>query len=198
MQGKAHERISAMRPIIYGFNASLDGYIEDRDGGIGWSDPDQELHAFWNEQERECGLHLYGRRLWEIMSAYWPTAAEDPGATPVTIEYARLWNAVPTIVFSRTLDSVSGNARLVRDGIEEEVTRLKAMPGKAMSLGGAGIAATFMRLGLVDEYLVAVHPVLLGGGKRMFADLPSEERLALKASRTLASGVVVLRYERER
>ena len=187
-----------MRPVVYGFNVSLDGYVEDRDGGIDWSDPDPELHAFWNEHERESDLHLYGRRLWEVMSAFWPTAGDDPNAPPEVIEYARFWNAVPTVVFSTTLESVSGNARLVREGIAEEVARLKAMPGKAMSLGGAGIASTFMRLGLVDEYLVAVHPVLLGGGKRMFAELPSQERLVLKASRPFASGVAVLHYERER
>jgi dihydrofolate reductase len=187
-----------MRPVIYGFNVSLDGYMEDRHGSIDWTDPDPELHTFWNEHERECDLHLYGRGLWEIMSAFWPTAGDQPDAPPEVLEFARLWNASPTVVFSRTLASVSGNARLVRNGIAEEVGRLKAMPGKAMSLGGADLASSFMQLGLVDEYVVAAYPVLLGGGRRMFPELPGPEQLVLKQSRTFASGVVVLRYERRR
>lgn len=187
-----------MRPVVYGFNVSLDGYIEDRQGGIDWGDPGPELHNFWSEHESECDLQLYGRRLWETMSAFWPTAGDDPGAPAEILEYARVWNAVPKIVFSRTLESVEGNARLVRDDIAGEVARLKAMPGKAMNLGGADIAASFMQLGLIDEFVVGVHPILLGGGKPMFADLPASERLVLKQTRTFASGVVVLHYERTR
>jgi dihydrofolate reductase len=177
---------------------SLDGYIEDRHGGIDWSEPEPELHDFWSEHESECDLQIYGRRMWETMSAFWPTAGDDPNAPPEILEYARVWNALPKVVISRTLESVGGNARLVRDDIAGEVARLKAMPGKAINVGGAEIAASFMRLGLIDEYVVGVHPVLLGGGKRMFADLPDSEQLVLKQSRTFANGVVVLHYERVR
>lgn len=187
-----------MRPVVYGFNVSLDGFIEDRHGDIGWTNPDPELHAFWNEHESEYDTHLYGRRLWEEMSGFWPTAADDPNAEPEVLEYARLWNQVPKVVFSRTLESVSGNARLARDGITEEVARLKAQPGKAMNLGGAGLAESFMHLDLIDQYIMAIHPILLGGGKRMFPAMPSEERLKLTQTHIFGSGVVLLRYERVR
>ena len=132
-------------------------------GEIDWSAPDEELHRFHNEQVREVGVDLCGRRLYETMS-YWETADENPSAREIELEFARIWKQLPKIVFSRTLEKVEGNARLAGDGVAEEVAKLKEQPGKDLAVGGAGLASTFIKLGLVDEYRLFVSPVVLGGG----------------------------------
>jgi dihydrofolate reductase len=185
-----------MRKVIYSMPVSLDGFIEGPDGKFDWAAPDPELHQHFNDLERETGAHLYGRRLYEVMS-YWRTAHTNPASTPVELEYARLWQQVPTIVFSTTLERVEGNAKLVKDNIAEEVARLKAQPGKDMDLGGAGIGATFMQLGLIDEYRLYVYPVVLGGGKPFFPALDRPANLRLVETRTFTSGVVLLRFQPE-
>ena len=186
-----------MRKVIYAMNVSLDGFIEDPTGAIDWSALDEELHQFFNDQEYDIDTHLYGRGMYEIMSDFWPTADLNPSAPAYVVEYARLWKRTPKIVFSRTLEQVGENAMLVRDNIADEIAKLKAQPGKDMSLGGAGIAASFMRLDLIDEYQVYIHPIVLGGGKPMFPELDAEISLQLAETRTFGSGVVLLRYRRE-
>jgi dihydrofolate reductase len=183
-----------MRKVIYAMFASLDGYIEDRSGTLDWSIPDEELHRYVNELERDVDTYLYGRRLYETMAAYWPTAESDPDATDYTVEYARIWNPMSKVVFSKTLQHVSHNSRLVREDIAAEVARLKAQPGKDLTLGGADIAASFFRLGLVDEVQVYIHPVILGGGKPMFRNLEDALHLRLMDVRTFSSGVVHVKY----
>jgi dihydrofolate reductase len=136
-----------MRRVIYSMGVSRDGFIAGRDGEIAWSAPDEELHRFHNQQAREMGAHLYGRRLYEVMT-YWETADQSPSAPEYEIEFARIWKATPKVVFSRTLEGVEGNASLVSDHVAEEVARLKEPPGKDLAVGGAGLAATFMKLGL--------------------------------------------------
>ena len=134
-----------MRKLIYSMGVSLDGFIAGPGGEIDWSAPDEELHRFHNEQTREVGAHLLGRRLYEEM-AYWETVEEKPSAPDYELEFARIWKALPKIVFSKTLEKVEGNARLVRDSAAEEVARLKEQPGKHLAVGGAGLASTFTKL----------------------------------------------------
>lgn len=186
-----------MRKVIYCLNVSLDGFVEDSNGSLDWSNPDEELHRFFNEQEREFGVQLYGRRVYEGMAAHWTTAHTNLSAPAHELEYARIWQSIPKIVFSKTLQQVGANARLVSDNIAEEVSALKAQPGKDMVVCGAGIAASFMRLDLIDEYRPIVHPVVLGGGKPMFPALDKIMRLRLIETRRIGSGVVLLRYQRE-
>jgi dihydrofolate reductase len=183
-----------MRKVIYSFSVSLDGFIEGPNREIDWSAPDEELHRFFNEQSRQVGTSLYGRRLYELMSAYWPTADADPSAPDYVVEFARIWKATPKVVFSRTLEKVEWNSRLVRDNLAEEVAKLKAEPGKDMDLGGATLAATFMRLGLIDEYRLFVHPVVLGSGTPYFPALDHLINLRLVETRTFGR-VVYLRYQ---
>ena len=183
-----------MRKVIYSMPVSLDGFIEGSDGKFDWAEPDRELHQYFNDQELEIGAHLYGRRLYEVMR-YWQTADTNPASTPVEVEYARRWQQVPTIVFSTTLERVEGNARLVKDNIADEIARLKAQPGKDMDLGGAGIGASFMKLGLIDEYRLYVYPVALGSGKPFFPVLDKPINLRLVEKRLFTSGVVFLRYQ---
>jgi dihydrofolate reductase len=186
-----------MRKVIYAMNVSLDGFVEGPNRELDWSDPDEELHRFWNDQAREIGTSLYGRRLYERMADYWPTAETDPSAPEYVVEFARIWRDTPKIVFSTTLEKVDWNSRLVRDNVAEEVTKLKAQPGKDMDVGGPTLASTLMRLGLIDEYRLAVHPVVLGGGTPFFPALDNTISLRLVETRTLGSGVVYLRYQRE-
>jgi dihydrofolate reductase len=183
------------RKLIYSMGVSLDGFIAGPDGGIDWSAPDEELHRFHNQEVREVGVHVCGRRLYETM-VYWETAEDKPGATDFELEFARIWNELPKIVFSRTLERVEGNATLVRDGLAEVLAELKAQPGKDVAVGGAGLAGTAARLGLIDEYRLFVSPVLLGAGTPYFPSLQGRIDLELAETRTFGSRVVYLRYRR--
>ena len=185
-----------MRKVMYAMSVSLDGFIEALGGDLGWSFPDEELHKHFNDLESKINVHLYGRGLYENMAAHWPTADEDPSAPEHERAYARIWRDMPKIVFSTTIDQVAWNSRLVRGNIAEEVNKLKEQPGQYMSVGGAGIASTFMQLGLIDEYRLYIHPVILGGGKPMFPQLRDPINLQLVETHPFGSGVVLLRYHR--
>jgi len=183
-----------LRKVIYSMMVSLDGFIETPDRKIDWIIIDDELHSFANDQERETGALLYGRRLYELMASYWPTADANPSASAVEIEFARIWRDKPKIVFSKTLERVEWNSRLVRDNLRQEVMELKAQPGKDLSVGGAGLAAALMRFGLIDEYQPIIHPVVLGSGTPFFPPLDGKLDLRLVDKRTFGSGAVYLRY----
>jgi dihydrofolate reductase len=184
-----------MRKLIYSMSVSLDGFIAGPGGEIDWSAPDEELHRFHNERVREIGIQLLGRRLYEEMT-FWETADENLSAPEHELEFARIWKDLPKIVFSKTLEKVEGNARLVREGVAEEVARLKEQPGKDLAVGGAGLASTCMKLGLIDEYQPFVSPVVLGGGTPYFPALDARINLELVETRTFGSRVVYLRYRR--
>ena len=181
-----------MRKLIYSMAVSLDGYIVGPDGKHDWSAPEPELHRFHNEQTKELGAHLMGRRLYEEMLP-WETTQQH-GETRT--EFAELWSSIPKVVFSTTLTEVHGNARLAQRGIAEEVTELQAQSGKDISVGGAGLAASMIRLGLVDEYRLFVNPVLVGGGTPFFPTLDHPIPLELLETRTFGSGTVYMRYRR--
>jgi dihydrofolate reductase len=184
-----------MRRLIYSTGVSLDGYIAGRDGEFDWSAPDEELHRFHNQQTRELGVHLCGRRLYETM-VYWETADKNPSAAEYVLEFARIWQDLPKVVFSTTLAKVEGNATLATHGVAEEVAELKQQPGKDLAVGGAGLASTCIELGLVDEYRLFVSPVVVGGGTPYFPALDARIGLELVETRTFGSRVVYLRYRR--
>jgi dihydrofolate reductase len=186
-----------MRKVVYSMGVSLDGFIEGPNRELDWSTPDEELHRFWNDQARESGAFLYGRRLYQLMADFWPTADADPSAPDYIAEFARIWRDTPKVVFSTTLEKVEWNSRLVRDNIAEEVTRLKADSAGDLDVGGPTLAASFMRLGLIDEYRPVVHPIVLGAGTPFFPALENRISLRLVETRTFGSGVVYLRYQRE-
>jgi dihydrofolate reductase len=184
-----------VRKVIYSIGVSLDGFIAGPGGEIDWAAPDEELHRFHNEQTRELGAHLCGRRLYEEM-VFWETADRNPSAAEHEVEFARIWQALPKIVFSTTLTEVEGNARLATEGVREEVAKLRQQPGGDLAVGGAGLAAGFTRLGLIDEYRLFVSPVVLGGGTPYFPLLEERIALDLVETRTFGSRVVYLRYRR--
>ncbi|MDO3646451.1 dihydrofolate reductase family protein [Nocardia mangyaensis] len=180
-----------MRKLIYGFGVSLDGYINDRDGKIDWTDPDDELHQFHNDRYRELEISLHGRRLYELMADFWPQVPED--APPIQREFGGLWTNKPKVVFSRTLTEVGWNSTLVSENAVEEVRTLKAGGDGVIEVGGASLAAALLPHGLIDEYQLFVSPVILGGGTPMFPALDQRIGLRLVETRHFST-VVMLRY----
>jgi dihydrofolate reductase len=183
-----------MRSVTYSMSASLDGYIVGPDGSFDWAMPD-EVFGFWIDEIRQVGVHLMGRRLYETM-LYWETADEDRTLDEAELEWAGLWKPLPKVVFSRTLSTVEGNARLASDGLAEEIERLRAEPGEEgeIAIGGATLAAEAAALDLIDEYRVMVYPVLVGGGIPFFPHLQRRVDLELVETRTFGSRVVYLHY----
>jgi dihydrofolate reductase len=184
-----------MRKLIFLNMISLDGYFEGPDGGLDWAVIDEELHRFVNDQERAIGGYLYGRKMYETMEAYWPTADQDPSNPEFIREFSQIWKSIPKTVFSKTLQQVDGNARLVRGDVAGEVARLKALPGKNLEVGGARLASTLIGLGLVDELQIYVNPVILGSGTKMTQDLVNPVHLQLVDTHPFRSGVVLHRYQ---
>jgi dihydrofolate reductase len=182
-----------MRKLIYSMGVSLDGYIAGPGGDIAWTAPDPELHRFHNEQTRELGVHLCGRRLYEDMLP-WEAAEQSPSAGESELEFARIWKDLPKVVFSRTLQRVDGNATLATGGIADEVAKLRRRPGRDLAIGGAGLASAAIELGLVDELRLFVSPVVLGGGTPFFPPIPDPVDLELVETRTFGARVVYLRY----
>ena len=187
-----------MRKLTFGMNVSLDGYIAAPGGDLGWSVPSDELFQWWSDRVGATGLALYGRKLWETMSSHWPTADRQPGATAAQIEFARRWRDMPKVVFSSTISSVDGNTRLVTGDAVTEISRLKADDGASMDIGGATLAAAAMRAGLIDEYVIVTHPVLVGGGIPFFTALDNWAKLSLVETGTFPGGVLLTRYETRR
>ncbi|MEQ0565417.1 dihydrofolate reductase family protein [Amycolatopsis sp. NEAU-NG30] len=187
-----------MRKLTFGMNVSLDGYIAAPGDDLGWSVPGDELFQWWSDRVGTTGTALYGRRLWETMSAHWPTADRRPDATPAQIEYARRWREMPKVVFSSAGCPVGWNARLVTGDAVAEITRLKAGDGGTMDIAGATLAAAAMRAGLIDEYVLVTHPVLVGGGTPFFTALDHWVNLTLAETRTFPGGVLLTRYETRR
>jgi dihydrofolate reductase len=173
---------------------SVDGYIEAASGDQSWVVPDEELHRHFNAMESAFDTHLYGRRFYELMAAYWPTADHNPSAPAYEVEYARIWKNVPKVVFSKTLERLDWNARLVKGDALEEVARLKAQPGKDMSIGGTALASTLAAARLIDEYRFYVVPVVLGAGTRLFQHMRAPINLALVETQQFTSGVILLKY----
>ncbi|NVI91389.1 dihydrofolate reductase family protein [Actinomadura sp. BRA 177] len=187
-----------MRKLTFAMNLSLDGYVAAPGDDLGWSVPSDELFQWWSDRVGSTDLALYGRGLWEAMSSHWPTADQQPGATPAEKEYARRWRDMPKAVFSSTISTVDWNARLVTGDAVTEITRLKAEDGGPMDIGGATLAAAAMRAGLIDEYVLVTAPVLVGGGKPFFTALDNWVDLNLAETRTFPDGILLTRYETKR
>jgi dihydrofolate reductase len=187
-----------MRKLGFGMNVSLDGYIAAPGDDLGWGASSDELFQWWSDRVGATGQALYGRRLWETMSSHWPTADQQPGATPAQREFAGRWRDMPKVVFSSTTRAVDWNTRLVTGDAVTEITRLKTEDGGPMDVAGATLAATAMRAGLIDEYSIVTHPVLVGGGTPFFTTLDHWVNLTLVETRTFPAGVVLTRYETRR
>jgi dihydrofolate reductase len=181
-----------MAKLIYSAIMSLDGYIADEQGNFDWAAPDEEVHRFVNDLQRPVGTYLYGRRMYEVMSA-WETMG-TPDQPPVMLDFARIWQAADKLVYSRTLESVSSaRTRIERQFDPEAVRQLKAATGPDITVGGPHLAAQAIQAGLVDEYHLFLTPTVVGAGNQA---LPDHVRLDLdlQDERRFASGAVFLRY----
>jgi dihydrofolate reductase len=183
-----------MGKLIYLMNVSLDGFIETPTHSLDWSMVDDELHAWFNDQTRDVEASLYGRRLYEVMAEYWPTAEADPSANEVMREFARIWNPMPKIVFSSSLDHVEHNSRLVRGDVSEVLGELRHEFHGDLAVGGPNLAGQFVQRGLVDEFRMVVHPVVLGAGTPFWPTLDSPLNLRLTESRMFGSGAEFRSY----
>jgi dihydrofolate reductase len=180
--------------LIYSMSVSVDGYIADRNGDFGWTATSDELFAFHLARVRGLGAHLCGRRLYETMLV-WET---DPSlrGTELGAEFADVWSALPKVVFSRTLGNVQGNARLAGSSVAEEVATALAATDKDLEIGGAGLAAAAIELGLVDELRIFRIPIVVGGGTPYLPPVTEDISLDLIETRTFDSRVIYERYQR--
>jgi dihydrofolate reductase len=183
-----------MGKLIYLLNVSADGFIETREHGLEWANVDEEIHTWFNDQMRTLDATLYGRRLYEVMAAYWPTGEEDPASTPAMREFARIWNPLPKIVFSTSLDHVEHNSRLVRGDVEPVLDELRRQFDGDIGVAGANLAGQFVRRGLVDEYRLVVHQVVLGAGTPFWPELDAPLKLKPVEQHTFTSGVELRAY----
>jgi len=183
-----------MRRVTCSMAVTLDGYIAGPDGQFDWSVPDEEVSRFANDETRQVGVMLLGRKLYETM-LYWETADQDPSLDDSDLEWIAIWKPLPKVVFSTTLSAVQGNARLAAGGLAEEIERLRAEPGEGdIAIGGATLAAEAAALDLIDEYRARIYPVLVGGGTPFFSRHERRVDLELVETRTFSSKVVDLRY----
>jgi len=180
--------------LIFSMSVSVDGFIADREGAFGWTAPSEELFRFHITQVRELGGFLCGRRLYETMLV-WETDPslrdDEPGA-----EFADIWCAIPKVVFSRTLDRVEGNARLAKASLTEEAAAALDATDKDVAIGGAGLAAAAIELGLVDELRLFRYPIVVGGGTPFLPPVTDHVALDLIETRTFGSRVIFERYRR--
>ncbi len=184
-----------MPKVVLSMAVSVDGFFEALDGDISWHAVDTELHAWMNDSLRHAGAFIEGRRTYQLMTDYWPTADQDPGAPEVVRDFAAIWRSVPKYVYSTTLtqDELDANATVVHALDVASVRALKAAPGGDLFIGGAALAAAFLEHDLIDEFAIYVHPVVLGTGRPLFL-LDRRMPLRLTETRTFGNGVVLHRY----
>jgi dihydrofolate reductase len=189
-----------MRKVVLFMHLSLDGFAGGPNGELNFLTYDQELQQYADELVKTVGSPMYGRTTYQLMESYWPTVLAKPDAPAHALEHARWVENVQKIVFSKTLNGVTwNNTLLIKDNIAEEVKKLKQQPGKDLVIfGSPGLAKTLMDLGLIDEYKLTVHPVILGSGISFFRNNTLRSTLRLLDLKTLKSGVVTLHYATSR
>ena len=186
-----------MRKVVLFAHISLNGFAGDIHGGLNFLTYDDELQKYADEVVTTVGACLYGRTTYQLMEGYWPTELNNPNADRHTLEHAQWVQDIPKIVFSTTLNDVTwNNTTLIKENIVEEVNRLKQQPGKDLVIfGSPGLAKYLMTLGLIDEYKLTLHPVILGSGISQFNSNVAFGSLKLIKTKTLGSGVITLNYE---
>jgi dihydrofolate reductase len=184
-----------MAKLIYTSLGSLDGYFEDAEGKFDWAEPDEQVHAFVNDLERQVGTYLYGRRMYETM-VFWETVSTEPDVPPVYRDFAEVWRAAEKIVYSRTIQTpASARTRIEREFEPEAVRQLKLSSTTDISVGGGALAGQAVKAGLVDECHFFLFPIAVGGGKHVLPD-NTRTQFELLDERRFKNGVVHLHYGR--
>jgi dihydrofolate reductase len=187
-----------MRKVTYSLGMTLDGYVSGPDGTFDWPGFSEEIFRHSIDEVKDVGVHLMGRKLYETM-LYWEEPENAANFDETEREWVSLWNPLPKVVFSRTLTEVRGNARLATGNVADEIERLRAEGGEgSIGIGGAELAAQAAELGLIDEYLIRVFPVLVGGGTPFFLHDKQRVNLELLNTRKFDGGVVFLHYAVQR
>ena len=188
-----------MRKLVLFMHTSLDGFVAGPNGELDWISYDEELERYAAELVSTVGSPLYGRVTYQMMESYWPTVLKNPSSKKYELEHAQWVENINKVVFSKTLQKVDWkNTRLIKENIAEEIQKLKQQPGKDLVIfGSPGLAQTFMRLGLIDEYRLTVNPVVLGRGIPLFKEIKDRINLRLINAKTFNSGVVGFHYERK-
>jgi dihydrofolate reductase len=189
-----------MRKIITTMWVTLDGFIAGPNSEMDWVMVDEEMGKYENDLVSSADTLLLGRVTYQSFAGSWPHVPDNPNVSEGEKEYARKLNAMRKLVFSRTLESVEwNNSTLVKEVVPEDIEKLKHEPGRDMVIyGSASLVRTLTNLGLIDEYQILVHPVILGSGKPLFQDIQHQVKLELVNTKTHPSGVVVLSYQPER
>jgi len=181
-----------MRKLVFAINTTLDGCVDHTKQFV-----DEETLEYFTPLTREADLQVFGRKTYQLMVPYWPEVLKDQSATKTDIEFARAFDSINKIVFSRSLDAAEGrNTRIVRTDLRDEMLKLKQERGKNILVGGVDIPSQLMQLGLIDEYRFVVGPTLAGAGRRLLEGVNLSEKLQLKLveSKIFKSGCVALRY----
>ena len=180
-----------MRNVIFAINITLDGCC-DHTKVIA----DEETHEYFTHLLRDVDLLVFGRNTYQLMVPFWPDVARNQSETKAMNEFARVFDSINKIVFSRSLDSAEGNTRIVRTKLQDEILRLKQEQGKTILIGGVSFPSQLIELGLVDEYRLVVSPIVAGEGRRLLegVSLPEKLQLKLVESKIFKSGCVALRY----
>ena len=188
-----------MRSLIYFMHASLDGFVGGTKGELNWAAVDDEIFDFVSTMTAQADTALYGRVTYEMMEAYWPTAAEKPDASKHDKEHSVWYKNVSKVVLSKTLNETGlKNTTVIRDNLRENINKLKQQPGKNILIFGSPRAShSLVNAGLVDEFWIFVNPILLGEGIPLFKNVTDRVKLKLLESKTFTSGVVALHYKKE-
>lgn len=184
-----------MRKLVYGINISLDGCCDHTKFGGGGDD----IHTYFGNLLAQADLIIYGRKTYELMVPFWPEVAQTQSMGETTNTFAKIFAGIERVVVSKTLSHVDDeHATIISENVKDEIIKLKQQPGKAISTGGVEFPARLIEWGLVDEFHVVVHPVIVGEGRRLFTDMQLPENLGLKlvASQTLSVGCMALHYEK--
>lgn len=186
-----------MRNIVSFAHLSLDGFVASADGGLGWVSITQELFDFVGQRIQQTDTALYGRVTYQMMEAYWPTAAEQPNASKHDLEHSRWYKTARKVVLSKTLaDEDRADVKIIRSHLRDEITQLKQGAGsEILVFGSPSSTHALMAEDLIDEYWIFLNPVLLGQGMPLFKNIKHKTQLKLVTSKTFASGVVCLQYE---
>jgi dihydrofolate reductase len=189
-----------MRKIISFVHLSLDGFVASTSGGLDWVSITEELFDHVEQRIKQTDTALYGRVTYQMMEAYWPTAAEQPNASKHDHEHSRWYKTARKIVLSKTLDDKElSNTKIIREHISEEINKLKQEAGSEVLVFGSPSAThALMAEDLIDEYWLFINPILLGQGIPLFKNIKDRTKLKLVTSKTFASGVVCLHYEVKR
>ena len=189
-----------MRNLISFMHVSLDGFVAGPNGEMDWIIVDEEIFDYSGQRTNSADTALYGRVTYQMMQAYWPTAADQPNATRHDIDHSRWYNQVAKVVLSRTMAGANlVNTKIISENLAAEITRLKQANGRDILIFGSPSAVhALMAEDLIDDYWLFVNPVLLGQGIPFFKGIQAQASLALVENHVFSSGVVCLHYKVKR